>query len=124
MNRNENQKLNEKLLKFAGFHKKPLINNIPKNKYDPDLLHYPDGLICVNQPDLVDSLNDQRYYLYPNLQILGYEIEMQIKPQPEKSYVFIKKNRIGQKVQGANLAQDFALSCEKIIDGLEKNKNG
>ncbi|MFA5299290.1 MAG: hypothetical protein WC389_13960 [Lutibacter sp.] len=124
MNRNENQKLNEKLLKFAGFHKKPLINNIPKNKYDPDLLHYPDGLICVNQPDLVDSLNDQRYYLYPNLQILGYEIEMQIKPQPEKSYVFIKKNRIGQKVQGANLAQDFALSCEKIIDRLEKNKNG
>lgn len=121
MNRNENQKLNEKLLKFAGFYKKPLINNIPKNKYDPDLLHYPDGLICVNQPDLVDSLNDQRYYLYPNLQILGYEIEMQIKPQPEKSYVFIKKNRIGQKVQGANLAQDFALSCEKIIDRLEEN---
>jgi hypothetical protein len=115
----ENQPLNEKLLKFAGFtYKSWITENTTKYWHDVS------GDCKFRTPNLVNSLDAQSKYIYPKLQKDGYNISI----IAYECYGFdciitncVRPNELRfNKKDNNSMSMAFALCCEKLIDSLEK----
>lgn len=111
------KKLNEKLLKFAGFYKKEWISEI--------LWHYPTDYgadVKFKEPNLVKCLELQTKYLYPKLKENQCYVTKKYNYETDDYAVFIYRlskppiESVGQKSE----ALAFALAVEKLINSLEK----
>jgi hypothetical protein len=123
--------LNEKIAKWIGFKfvniknhyddgstfngwKSPLIN---KNPYSYTLR--------PELPDLVNSLDAQAKWIWPELTLYGYAIEINVDIFGKIwcSLILVMNNYSTIQHTDKNAALAFALAVEKLIDSLDKDNN-
>lgn len=114
------QKLNENLLKFAGFTSKKHPSGNWLMWYE-ELSNHKRIYYDNKPPDLVNSLDAQAKWIYPKLQKIGYTISLNMYECSGCSCDIANIiTNIKLTTYDNNLSVSFALAVEKLIDSMEK----